>query len=151
LPSSVKLLRQNIANNHLNNIDIFSGGISSSHQKIYLSENTKNYGHSFTSTISSTMAKAISLPKLFTKYNLKHCHLIKCDCKGAEYDIFSNISPSTYNKIDQIVMEYHLFDQDSRRKFQRLKSIFKKNHYRLKISPNPVHSNLGFLYASHKN
>lgn len=147
LPSSQKLLRQNIAYNHLKNIKIFSGGISSTRTKINILENEKNYGHSQTSSASSLSANAISLPKLFSKYKLKHCHLIKCDCEGSEYDIFLNLTSSTFQKIDRIIMEYHLFDSDSYRKFQLLKSIFKKNNYRLIISPNPVHSNLGFLYA----
>lgn len=147
LPSSQRLLCQNIRINKLKNIIIFSGGISSTQNKINIAENNKNYGHSQTSLISSFCVEAISLPKLFSKYNLKHCHLVKCDCEGAEYDIFSNVPSSIYAKIDRIVMEYHLFDFDSQQKFKRLKSIFKKNNYRLKISPNPVHSNLGFLYA----
>lgn len=151
LPSSQKLLRQNININKLKNIKIFSGGISSTKNKINISENNKNYGHSQTSPASSLSAPSISLPKLFSIYNLQHCHLIKCDCEGAEYDIFSNIPQSTYNKIDRIVMEYHLFDRDSHHQFQLLKLIFKKNHYRLKISPNPVHSNLGFLYAEKRS
>jgi len=151
LPSSQKLLQQNININKLKNIKIFSGGISSTKSKINISENNKNYGHSQTSLVSSLSAPSISLPKLFSKYNLKHCHLIKCDCEGAEYDIFSNIPSSIYAKIDRIIMEYHLFDFDSEQKFQRLKSILKKNNYRLKIFPNSVHSNLGFLYAFHKN
>ncbi|MDD3998485.1 MAG: FkbM family methyltransferase [Candidatus Shapirobacteria bacterium] len=151
LPSSQRLFRQNIRMNKLKNIIIFSGGISSTQNKINIAENNKNYGHSQTSSTSSFCVDAISLPKLFSKYNLKHCHLIKCDCEGTEYDIFSNVPSSIYAKIDRIVMEYHLFDFDSQQKFQRLKSIFKKNNYRLKISPNPVHSNLGFLYAFRKN
>lgn len=151
LPSSEALLRQNIKINKLKNIKIFSGGISSTQNKINISENNKNYGHSQTSSASSLSSPSISLPKLFSIYNLHHCHLIKCDCEGAEYDIFSNILPSLFGKIDRIVMEYHLFDLDSHQKFQRLKSILKKNNYQLRISPNPVHSNLGFLYAKKRS
>lgn len=147
LPSSLKLLRQNIKSNHLKNIKIFSGGISSVRNKINISEDNKNYGHSQTSKKSPLTASAISLNKLFSKYKILHCDLIKCDCEGAEYDIFLNLSPKTYQKIDRIVMEYHLFDSNSYRKFKLLKSIFKKNNYQLKVFPNPVHSNLGFLYA----
>ena len=147
LPSSLKLLRQNIKSNHLKNINIFSGGISSVRNKINISEDNKNYGHSQTSKKSPLTASAISLNKLFSKYKILHCDLIKCDCEGAEYDIFLNLSPKTYQKIDRIVMEYHLFDSNSYRKFKLLKSIFKKNNYQLKVFPNPVHSNLGFLYA----
>jgi len=147
LPSSLKLLRQNIKSNHLKNINIFSGGISSVRNKINISEDNKNYGHSQTSKKSPLTASAISLNKLFSKYKILHCDLIKCDCEGAEYDIFLNLSPKTYQKFDRIVMEYHLFDSNSYRKFKLLKSIFKKNNYQLKVFPNPVHSNLGFLYA----
>lgn len=147
LPSSQKLLCQNIKTNKLKNIKIFSGGISSTQSKINISENNKNYGHSQTSTQSDYSVPAISLDKLFNKYKISHCDLIKCDCEGSEYDIFLNLPSKTYQKIDRIIMEYHLFTSDSLHQFKQLSSLLKKNKFNLKLFPNPVHSNLGFLYA----
>jgi tRNA/tmRNA/rRNA uracil-C5-methylase (TrmA/RlmC/RlmD family) len=67
LPSSINLLKQNIKNNHLKNIQIFSGAISSTNNKIFISEDHKNYGHSQTSLKSVLTAPAISLNNLFLK------------------------------------------------------------------------------------
>lgn len=151
LPSSVNLLIQNINNNHLKNIKIYSGAISSSNKIIKISEDKNNYGHSRISQNSSISVPSLSLDQLLKKYSISHCDLIKCDCEGGEYDIFTKLSSTTYQKIDRIVMEYHLFNFDSSKKFEKLCSVLIKNKYILKISPNPVHSNIAFLFASKKN
>lgn len=151
LPSSLNLLSQNIKNNHLQNIQVFSGAISSTKKKICISENKTNYGNSQTSSKSSIKVTSLSLGEIFKKYNLTHCNLIKCDCEGSEYDIFLSINPEFFKSIDNIVMEYHLFDFSSIDKFNQLKSFFIKNGFKLKITPNPVHSYIGFLSASRKN
>jgi FkbM family methyltransferase len=147
LPSSLNLFNQNIKNNHLKNIQIFPGAISSTKNKIFISEDNKNYGHSQTSTKSPLTTSAISLNNLFIKYQISHCDLIKCDCEGSEYDIFLHLSSSTYQKIDRLVMEYHLFTPDSFKQFKQLCFTLRKNKFYLKLSPNPVHSNIAFLYA----
>ena len=151
LPSSLKLFKENIKNNHLKNIKIYSGALSSTQEKINLIENTNNYNHSETTTSSSLSIPSISLSKLFKNYHISHCNLLKCDCEGAEYDIFSKLSPTTYQRIDRIIMEYHLFNSDSEQKLKQLISSFKRNSFKIKISPNPVHSTIGFLYAFKKN
>lgn len=149
LPSSLNLLRKNIKNNYLKNIIVFSGAISSTNNVLTISEDSSNYGHSQIST-SSIKVQSVSLIKLFKKFNISHCHLVKCDCEGYEYDIFIKLSLDTYKKIDNIIMEYHLFNSDSSKKFKQLVSVLKNNNYCLKITPNPVHSNIGFLFASKK-
>jgi len=151
LPSSLNLLKKNIKNNHLKNIKIFSGAISSSNKIIKISEDKKNYGHSQVSQKSSLEIPALSLDSLFKKFNISHCDLIKCDCEGSEYDIFLKLPNSIFQKIDRIIMEYHLFASDSPKNLKLLLSVFKKNNFQIKLSPNPVHSNIGFLFAYKKN
>ena len=147
LPSSLYLLKQNINNNHLKNISIFSGALSSTQTKIPILENKTNYGHSLISSAATKLVDSISLTELFTRYHISRCHLIKCDCEGSEYDIFSGLPAATFKKINRIVMEYHLFTDGSSQKFEKLQIVLKKNNFKLKLSPNPIHSNLGFLYA----
>lgn len=148
LPSSQKILQQNIKINKLENIKIYDGAISSSKNEIRISEDKKNYGHSHVCLSSRRKVKARSLTDFLLINKITRCDLVKCDCEGSEYDIFNNLPPSTFRKINRIVMEYHLFTPDSKKLLIQLKNTLKNNKFNLKISPNPVHSNLGFLYAS---
>ena len=146
LPSSLDLLQKNLEINKIKNVKLYCGAISSQKKYLNIFEDSKNFGHSQISN-SGQKIKTISLPKLFSRYNVTHCNLIKCDCEGSEYDIFSKLGHNFYKKVDNIVMEYHLFDHKSKYKFKTLQKVFSDNGYYIKITPNPVHSNLGFLFA----
>ncbi len=152
LPNSQLLLQKNIKVNGLTNIIIHSGALYSKKQFLHITENNKNFGNS--STLSSSpkgiKVPAITLSDLFKKYKIKHCHLIKSDCEGAEYDIFLNTDSNIYKKIDRIVMEYHLFSRNSSKKLKSLTKLLNHQGFNVNLTPNPVHSQLGFLYA-HKN
>lgn len=50
---------------------------------------------------------SLSIREVFSKYDIKHCNLLKLDCEGSEEKIINDIDDSLANKIDQISVEIH--------------------------------------------
>lgn len=67
--------------------------------------------------------------------------VMKCDCEGAEYEIFYRLEETGYfNKIDAFVMEWH----DNRKK--EIAALFERNHYTYVIT-NEQRKIFGLCYA----
>jgi len=48
-----------------------------------------------------------SLPAILDVHRLDRIDLLKVDCEGGEYDIFSDVPAGVYSRIGQVVMEWH--------------------------------------------
>lgn len=145
-PPSFKILQKNIFLNCLKNVTISNIAVASKNGKLSININPKNYGNnSTTENTSKNTVESTTLNQYFTKNKIRNCNLLKCDCEGAEYDIFLNLDKATFSKIQRIVMEYHLFLPSHN--LNTLTGLFKKHDFKIKLTPNPVHKNIGFLYA----
>jgi hypothetical protein len=67
------------------------------------------------------------------------------DCEGAEYETLFNTSPATLAKIKHICLEHH--DGVTPYSHVDLIRFFEQNGFTAKRIPNPVHRDLGLLYA----
>jgi len=54
-----------------------------------------------------TTVEAISLVCIFQKYKIDRCKILKVDCEGSEYAIFSTVPDHVLEKIDYIFIESH--------------------------------------------
>ena len=72
----------------------------------------------------------------------KNKHIIvKCDCEGAEFEIFERLDEENImNKIDVVMMEYHFEKPD------KLIDILTKNNFAAKERPG-LRKNTGYIYA----
>jgi FkbM family methyltransferase len=148
---SFNMLTNNIRLNKIENIVPVKIAISDK-KEVSLKINERNLGNNGEygqDKIHTIKSPAMSLEQLFKQYQINHCHLVKCDCEGAEFEIFNNLNKGVYQKIDNIVMEYHLFDPSF--KLQQLINNFEQHGFQIKISSNPVHKNIGFLWAKKNN
>jgi FkbM family methyltransferase len=148
---SFNLLNSNIRLNKIENVVPVKIAISDK-KEVILKINENNLGNNGEygqEKIHTIKSPAMPLEQLFKKYQINHCHLVKCDCEGAEFEIFNNLDKGVYQKIDHIVMEYHLFDSSF--KLQQLITNFEQHGFQIKIYPNPVHKNIGFLWAKKNN
>ncbi|MBU4264713.1 FkbM family methyltransferase [Patescibacteria group bacterium] len=149
---SCKLLQKNITQNKIKNI--FTNNLAiATNNNITLNINSSNFLN--TRTIQEVgiererereRVKSMPLSKYFQVNKIKTCNLLKCDCEGAEFDIFLNLNKETYQKIENIIMEYHLFNPTN--KLKDLINTFSKNGFKIKTHPNPIHNNIGFLFAT---
>jgi len=150
-PDSHALLRENLSLNGVSNARTFPLAIASSNGVISLSTSGEAVQHSTAQKKKdkpdeqTIEVQAISLRDVFRTNSLKRCHFLKMDCEGGEFDILLNAKPETLQLIDRICLEYH--DGFTEFSHSDLVKHLQQNGYQVKITPNPVHSYLGFLYA----
>ena len=146
-PESFHLLCENIHINRVKNILPFPYAVSSTGEHLFL--NTRTGIPVRHSTTPASNNSALQVPGITLHTILKQtgqCDLLKIDCEGAEYDILLNARKADLEKILRISMEYH----DGVTKFSHLDLITcltQQHGYCVKLSPNPAHAHLGFLYA----
>jgi len=146
-PASFATFQENLKLNNVQNVITFPLAIASQNGTLTLSMSGAAFQHS-TTQVSQThtmQVQAITLEEVFRTNPLDRCHFLKMDCEGGEYDILLNANPETLARIERICLEYH----DGFTKFSHtdLAKHLQQNGYQVKITPNPVHGYLGFLYA----
>jgi FkbM family methyltransferase len=111
LPKTFDLLYENIKINHFENkISAFNFGVGSKKEKrkLFLTG-----GSPFNTLYSDKLddnyveINLLSLEDIFVENNIEKCDVLKCDCEGAEYEIFYNAPDKYLQKINEIRFEYH--------------------------------------------
>ena len=87
-----------------------------------------------------TQIDIITFGTLIKDYNLNNV-ILKCDCEGCEYDLFNNMSSYDFNKVDEVLIEYH-------NGLNSLGEILEKNGYITKIVKKT--KNMGLLIGKKK-
>lgn len=68
--------------------------------------------------------------------------IVKCDCEGAEFDIFERLNEKDIlRNIDVVMMEYHFEDPE------RLVNILAKNGFAIQLKTGSSKSKTGYIYA----
>ena len=145
VPENYNLLIDNIQSNDLNQIKPFNLAVSNSNSNVKLYLNDDEAGHSMFSKSSKTITvDSISLQQIFDDNNIENCNFLKLDCEGTEYEILQNLPLSYFNKIEKIVIEYHMADSHPEL-LENLKKLLISQNYSLKTKK--LFSDIGFLYA----
>jgi FkbM family methyltransferase len=148
-PPSVSLLRSNIEKNHVFNVEIFAGAIASASGTTLLQVEQGSIVQNSTAVGQKSgqgvEVKTASLDDLFTRYEITKCDYLKMDCEGGEYEILFAASEQSLDKIERICMEVH----DGMTQYTREDMIkfLEKAGYKTRLSVNPVHTELAYLYA----
>ncbi|OGO41055.1 MAG: hypothetical protein A2W36_02855 [Chloroflexi bacterium RBG_16_58_14] len=151
-PESLNLLKANLELNRIANVKAYEDAIWS--KKGYLKIDTASGEPSqFTSREPDAslpendpaIVPAISLADAFARLHLDRCDLLKLDCEGAEYPILLNTPGGLLEKIDRIILEYH--DNVAGHTHQDLEKFLSEVGYKVQITPNLVHADLGYLFA----
>lgn len=152
------LLNENITLNSLKNVQAFQKAVSSRAEKRVVSQTGAAVQHTTrrvdteakiaagAPASTDTLVDAISLADIFTLANIQRIDFLKVDCEGAEFDIFLHATPTELAKIERVCMEYH--DNATPHHHSSLVQHFEQHGFKVVTHPNPVHSHLGFLYAS---
>ena len=98
----------------------------------------------FSKSSNSLMVNSISLKKIFDDNQIERCNFLKLDCEGTEYEIIKNLHLSYFEKIDKMVIEYHMADTHPEL-LTELKEILSNQNY--KIETKLLFPDIGFLYA----
>lgn len=148
-PSSVSLLRSNLEKNRVYNAEIYEGALAGkdgyAHLSFQADRAVQNTTSSQTLAQHSIEVKTLTLATLFEKFGVSDCDYLKIDCEGGEYEILFTASPKTLACVQRICMEIH-DGIDGHNRFEMI-TFLQGQGYRTRLTPNPVHDNLAYLFA----
>lgn len=111
-----------------------TGGMSTTHDVCGSAQNTTKEA-----VVIKDAAKEIT--RVLEENKNKHV-IMKCDCEGAEFDIFNCLDEkSIFKKIDVIMMEYHFESPE------KLVDILADNGFAIQIKSGSSKSKTGYIYA----
>jgi len=149
-PESYQLLQENLRLNHIQNVKPSPCAIGGKPGTSQLQLITPEAVQHSTATTANANARGITvstitLDQVFAEHNIARIDYLKMDCEGAEYETFFNASPAALAKIKHICLEHH----DGVTPYSHIDLIrfFEQNGFTAKRIPNPVHHDLGFVYA----
>ncbi len=150
-PESFQLLEANLARNKISNACSYPQAIWSGEGTLWIDTSVGEPGqfvsHESIKTeeqSASVAVPSLSLAQAFHQLKIDRCDLLKMDCEGAEYPILYQSPKEVFAKIDRIVMEYHVNTHGNP---AQLAAYLQQQGYNVRITPNFVHANLGYLYA----
>lgn len=125
-PENFALLRENAQRNGLDPSRCYNCAVAGKEEEreFFAAANPVRTGsHSLFETGSgkSVKVRCTTLPGLLKREGLDRIDLLKLDCEGAEWEIFTSLSDDELSRIRQIVMEVHGGDRVSA--FERLKKL----------------------------
>jgi FkbM family methyltransferase len=146
---SVSLLRSNVEKNRIFNVELFAGAITAASGSTTLQVEQGRIVQNSTAvnqkTANGVEVKTISLEDLFVKYGITKCDYLKMDCEGGEYEILFSAPELVLAKIDRICMEVH--DGMTKHNREDMIQFLEKSGYKTRLTINPVHAELAYLYA----
>lgn len=149
-PESFTLLQENLKLNNIQNVQAFPYAIGSEEGTLPLRCISKEPVQHTTTPSNQEgdflQVPSITLEQIFSQLQLPFCHYLKMDCEGAEYDILFNTDIQIIQKIQHICLEYH--NGTAEFSHTDLMAFFERCNFQVKITPNPVHADLGYLYAA---
>ena len=119
-----KLLQANILINRFTNITAGQFAVSDKkkQQKLFINQTSRSLASLATSNGQSETVNSVTLAEIFHKYHISQCNFLKLDCEGAEYNILMATPATVFKRIDLIVFECHLHDQQ-RKKLEKFLGV----------------------------
>lgn len=137
-------LLKNIKNNQLTNIHPFNCAVSDTNEMVKVYLNRDQAGHSMYMQSNEFLeVQSITLQKIIDDNNIDKCALLKLDCEGAEYGIIDSLPDHYFEKIEKMIIEYHLADSRP----ELLANLKKRLESNYKIYTRKLFDDIGFLYA----
>ena len=145
IKDNFECLISNLKLNQLEHVLPFNLAVSSDSSKLDIFLNDDESGHSiFSKKNKKISVDSISLKEIFDQNEIKICKLLKLDCEGSEYSIIEALPSEYFERIDNIVIEYHL--ADSKPEYSK-KLINKIKNAGFTIETKPHYNDMGFLIA----
>ena len=149
-PESYTLFQENMALNQLDDIQIFPNAVGGEAGELQLETSTGvAVKHSPSDKEGDMTVRSVTLAQVFDEQNIEQCDFLKMDCEGGEYAILLNTPENILRRTRYIAMEYH--DNLTEYTHKTLVMYLKEKNFRVVVTPNPAHSEIGFLYAENLN
>jgi FkbM family methyltransferase len=116
-PENLSLLRENVALNNANNVEIIPYAIASraGTNMLFIPVDDSFVGRISlhpgrgSRTVETT---CVTLEQIIREAGLDKVDVLKIDCQGAEYEILYGASPETLSRVQQIITECEVFDDE---------------------------------------
>lgn len=144
MPENYKLALENIKLNGLKNVTLLKLAVSDKKGKVNLFIHPNKGQSGFWKKSKNTkkiLVNTITLLDLVKKAKPKNL-ILKCDCEGAEYNMFLGTGNKILANFQKIVFEYH-----DDRKLKKIIIKLEKSGFRVNVIKHPVEPNLGTAYA----
>ena len=142
---------QNLAHNPTNKVTPVRAAIAttSGTGSLQLSNST-NHHLTASGTPGTEPVTLLSLLDLMQQYAIGHIDFLKLDCEGTEYAILPQLSPTLFERITTISLEFHHGTTPDRTGLA-LTRLLRKNGYRIvsyRHAPTRQGLNYGYLIAT---
>lgn len=151
LPESFELLEANLSLNQVQNVMPYPKAVGKTNEVMELHLISTEAVQQSTAADGSGVAQqsilvpGISLDQAVENLRNSRCDYLKMDCEGAEFEILFNASAATLARIARICLEYH--DGVTEYTHVDLRDFLLEKGFCVTLTSNPVHANLGVLYA----
>jgi FkbM family methyltransferase len=107
-PENLLLLRRNVNQNQLENVEVVSAAVgpSSGRGRLYLADVTGFHSTKFDRRRGSVDVVMLTLGDIFDRYQVDTCNFLKIHCEGAEFDFLPHVEPSVWRRMQRIAMEF---------------------------------------------
>ncbi|MGA2666888.1 MAG: FkbM family methyltransferase [Patescibacteria group bacterium] len=112
--SNYRLLKENLALNHIKNVQAFQLAVSDVAGAVELFFNPRNNGgHSLVLPMNRIRmsVESITLEGVFQRCGIETIDFLKMDIEGAEYDILCKSPPELLERISRLALEFHVIDE----------------------------------------
>jgi FkbM family methyltransferase len=147
-PESFELLQKNIALNRVTNVHSFACAVGDGRSAtLTLARTGEAVQHRLTSTADpatqTVEVPSTTLDEILAEHS--HCDFLKIDVEGAEYGILLSTSDVALSRIHRVCLEYH--NGVTEYAHTDLLRFFQEKGFQVMTRPNPVHQQLGLIYA----
>lgn len=148
IKSNFDLLSFNINLNKIKNIKSFQKAVSNEFGVLRLYLSSDSAAHSiFTEGETYEDVESTTLKEIMDSNEIENCNLLKLDCEGSEYAILNSLPESYFQRIQNIVMEYHLVNE----KPELIKNLMNKlSSLNYQLIENKKYGDGGILFAIKK-
>ena len=144
-PSNFKIFKENIKLNHINTITPKNLAVAGKQEQRTLYINEDSHNHSLTKDLqkqlSETTVQTTTLEAIIQKHG--QISLLKMDCEGAEFEIFTVTNSATLAKIQHIYIEYHEYQQQ----VTNLEKTLQSAGFKTKRTLSHYDKRMGFIIA----
>ena len=149
IEKNFRILKENIELNKIKNVIYFNSAVSNQSNKLKIFIDSDDSAHSiFESDRDFIEVNSTTVKSIFDENKIKKCNLLKLDCEGAEYQIIESIPKEYFLKIDKMIIEYHIANENPEL-YKKLIQNLKDNSFKIKIEP--ISDGMGMIYAINTN
>jgi FkbM family methyltransferase len=149
IEKNFNILKENIELNKIKNVIYFNSAVSNQSNKLKIFIDSDDSAHSiFESDKKFIEVNSTTIKSIFDENKIKNCNLLKLDCEGAEYQIIESIPKEYFLKIDKMIIEYHIANENPEL-YKKLIQNLKDNSFKIKIEK--ISDGMGMIYALNMN